>query len=341
MSIYKRGETYWIQFTDQHGNRVQQSAKTKNKAEAQQLHDRLKAESWKVKHTEAKPKYTWNQAVVKWLTEQEHKRSIETDKVHLRWLDQYLSSVTLESIGRDLLDSIREKKRQTGVSNATVNRVMSIIRAILNKAKDDWEWIDTVPAFRSLQEPFVRIRWLTYDEAQRLLDELPPHLAAMARFSLSTGLREANVTGLKWSQVDLDRECAWITANQAKGRKAIPVPLNQDALSVLRLERGKHPESVFTYKGNPVLKAGGKAWRHALSRAGITDFRWHDLRHTWASWHIQKGTPVTVLKELGAWSDLSIVMRYAHLSSEQLKTFSGNSSIESSVTNLLHYKKSA
>ena len=85
-----------------------------------------------------------------------------------------------------------------------------------------------------LQEPTRRIRFLTRDEAQRLLTELPEHLADMAAFSLATGLRAANVTGLQWSQVDLTRQLAWIHPDQAKARKAIPVPLNAEAVALMQ-----------------------------------------------------------------------------------------------------------
>jgi len=105
------------------------------------------------------------------------------------------------------------------LNNATANRILSLIRAILNRAKDEWGWIDSVPNFRFLPEPNERIRWLTHDEARRLLTELPSHLEAMARFSLATGLSEANVTGLRWAKIDMKRECAWVEAHQAKSGK--------------------------------------------------------------------------------------------------------------------------
>lgn len=208
MSIYKRGENWWIQFTAPNGERVQRSAGTKVKQEAQELHDQLKAEAWRVSRLGAKPRHSWQEAVVKWLSEQSDKRSIETDKVHLRWLNQYLGDSMIDTITKSTLDSIKEAKKSTGVSNATVNRVMSIIRAILNRAKDEWEWIDTAPTVRMLPEPSCRIRWLSVEEAHSLLAQLPSHLEAMARFALATGLREANVTGLKWSQVDETRKTA-------------------------------------------------------------------------------------------------------------------------------------
>ena len=157
-----------------------------------------------------------------------------------------------------------------------------------------------------------------------MLSKLPEHLAAMAQFTLATGLRESNVVKLEWSQVNLDRRCAWIHADQAKARKAIPVPLNAEAVIVLRRQAGKHPDRVFTYKGKPVTKANNHAWRKALIRASIENFRWHDLRHTWASWHVQQGTPLHVLQELGGWSDYEMVRRYAHLSVEHLAEYADN-----------------
>ena len=86
--------------------------------------------------------------------------------------------------------------------------------------------------------------------------------------------------GLCWSQVDLDRRVAWIHPDQSKTRQAIVVPLNDDAMRVLILQRGRHPLRVFTYDGEPVVAATTAAWYKALKRSGIDDFRWHDLRHT-------------------------------------------------------------
>ena len=162
-----------------------------------------------------------------------------------------------------------------------------------------------------LKEPVRRIRFLTREEAQRLLDALPVPLADMAAFSLATGLRAANVTGLQWTQLDLVRRLAWVHADQAKALRAIPVPLNSEAVLVIRKWLGKHPTHVFSYRGKPITQVSTKAWYAALKTAGIEDFRWHDLRHTWASWHVQSGTPLFALQEMGGWSSAEMVRRYA------------------------------
>ncbi len=143
----------------------------------------------------------------------------------------------------------------------------------------------------------------------------------MVRFSLETGLRRANVTGLQWSQIDLIRRTAWIHPDQAKARKAIAVPLSVNAVNVIREQIGKHSTHVFSYHGNSIIQVNTKTWRAALVKVGIKEFRWHDLRHTWASWHVQAGTPLHVLQELGGWECVEMVRKYAHFSSEHLTEY--------------------
>ncbi|WP_414040733.1 tyrosine-type recombinase/integrase [Acidithiobacillus sp. M4-SHS-6] len=86
---------------------------------------------------------------------------------------------------------------------------------------------------------------------------------------------------------------------------------------VLR-QTGKHPERVFTYRRKPVRQTNTRAWTKALEKANIRNFRWHDLRHTWASWHVQAGTPLERLQEMGGWESIEMVRRYAHLAPEHL-----------------------
>ena len=112
----------------------------------------------------------------------------------------------------------------------------------------------------------------------------------MVLFSLATGLRQGNLTGLFWSQVDLGRRTAWVHGDDATNCNDLHVPLNDIAINVLQRQRGKHQERVFTYKGKPINWANTCAWRSALVRAGVSNFRWHDLRHTWATGLLQLGT---------------------------------------------------
>lgn len=319
MSLYKRKDSsvYWVKL-HHNGKVVQRSTGTTDKVKAQEYHDKLKSSLWEQERLGVKPRYSWQEAVVRWLQETTHKASRVDDLYHLRQLDTYLNGFELADISRDVVENIVTRRLKDGVSNGRVNRMLSVLRTILRKAAFDWEWIDRCPKVKILPEPKRRVRWITHEQAERLIAELPDHLAAMVRLSLETGLRQANVAGLQWSQVDLERRCAWIHPDQAKARKAIAVPLSNTAVSVLSQRIGKHPTHVFSFRNKPVSQPNNSAWIKALKRAEIDDFRWHDLRHTWASWHVQAGTPLHVLQELGGWESAEMVRRYAHLSSEHL-----------------------
>lgn len=243
------------------------------------------------------------------------------DQAHLRAFQPYLVGKHLDEISRDSVDEVVSAFMAAGSSNATINRRLEVLRAILRRCVREWEWLDRYPHIRMLREPKRRIRFLTRTEARTLLHQMPVHLAAMAEFTLVTGLRRSNVTGLRWSQVDLSRRMAWIHADEAKARQAIPVPLNRDAVRILEAWQGEHHTHVFSYNGRPITQTSTKAWYAALRRAGIDNFRWHDLRHTWASWHAQQGTPLHVLQELGGWESVEMVRRYAHFSAEHLAPY--------------------
>ncbi|ARM32524.1 site-specific integrase [Legionella longbeachae] len=318
MALYKRDGIWWTDIYHQ-GKRVRKSTGTEIRQNAQRFHDQLKNDLWNEKTQKSIPKKSWIDAVVRWVDESQHKRSLDMDKMHLTWLDPYLRKKMLVDVDRDLIEAIAQKKEKTGVTPSTVNRMLEIIRAVLNRAHKQWGWLESAPIIRMRKEENRRIRWLTKEQADRLLKELPSHLRDMAAFTLCTGLRESNVTQLKWSAVSLDKGHALIHPDESKTKKAIPVPLNKQAISIIQSQKGKNSVYIFTYQGKPVTRCNNHAWRKALLRANINDFRWHDLRHTWASWHVQNGTALHELQQLGGWSNYETVLRYAHLSSDHLK----------------------
>lgn len=316
MSLFKRGKTWWISFTTPSGERIRRSAATGNKVQAQELHDKLKAESWRIAKLGEKPRRTWDEAALKFLQETRYKKTHHGDVANVKWLQQFFRGKYLDELTRDVIAKVGELKLKN-TSPATANRVLALIRSILRRTALDWEWIDKPPVIKLYREPKRRVRYLTPLQANRLLQNLPEHLADMVKFSLATGLRRANVTKLEWSQVDIVRRVAWIHGDQAKAGKPIHVTLNATAIDVLTKQIGKSPKSVFTYKGKPIEQVNTKAWYKALERAGIENFRWHDLRHTWASWLTQQGVPLNVIQEMGAWESSEMVRRYAHLAPEQ------------------------
>ncbi|HKA43219.1 MAG TPA: site-specific integrase [Burkholderiales bacterium] len=317
MSLYKRGKVWWIRFTTPGGRLVRQSAETEDRQAARELHDRLKAASWRVSKLGDMPVRTWDEAALRWLQETEDKKSHHSDVFTVKWLKPHLTMKPLHEITRDVVAEIGELKRKE-TSPSRANRVLALIRAVLRRAEFDWDWLPKAPSIRMYREPKRRVRWLTPEELNVLLRQLPDHQRDAAIFAAATGLRQGNVSGLEWSQVNLAGKTAWIHADQAKGGRDIHVSLNETALAVLQQQVGKHPVWVFTYQGKPINRLYTKAWQKALKRAGIENFRWHDLRHTWASWLAQKGVPPNDIQEMGGWETPAMVQRYAHLSPAHL-----------------------
>ncbi|WP_146748473.1 tyrosine-type recombinase/integrase [Thiomonas sp. X19] len=263
MALYKRKKIWWIDFTTPSGERVRTSACSGDRAQAQELHDKLKAEAWRVAKLGEKPVRTWDEAALKWLEESSHKATYAEDKAKLRWLQPHLSMRRLDSLTREVIAEIAGKK--AGVSsNSTANRYLALIRAILRKAWLEWEWLDRAPKVSLYPEPKRRVRWLTLEQALRLLAELPEHQRNMVVFALATGLRQANVRDLRWDQIDMARKTAWIHPDEAKAGMGIGVPLNGDAMGILERCKGEHPERVFTFRGEPIAYANTRAWREAV-----------------------------------------------------------------------------
>jgi integrase len=223
--------------------------------------------------------YLWPEAVTRYLAESTDKKSTADDRHHLRKLDPYLRCLSLDAIDMAALQGfIHERKLTDGVSNATVNRALEIVRRMLNLAHQDWRWLSSVPRIRMLKEPRRRVRFLRRDEADRLISVLPQHMKAIVRFALSTGCRASEILGLEWSRVDLNRRVAWLDHGTTKSGEGRGIPLNADALVALESVVGQHSRGCFTFKGQRIVKSS-TAWDKAKRRAGIEDFRFHDLRH--------------------------------------------------------------
>jgi integrase len=317
--VYRREDSryWWINATLPNGQRIRQSAGTECREDAEALLAKLKLDAYRGHHFGIKPQRSWREAVVRYVELKRGLRSISDVQRVLRYLDPYLGNAMLDQINGDMVWRIVQGEFKKGNKPATVNRYLSVLRNLLRMARDEWQWIDTIPKIRMLGGEVERDRWLTRAEADRLVACCAPHLAALVRYALATGCRAAEITGLEWDRVDLARSTAWL--NQTKNGTPRGVPLNVDAVQVLREQLGKHPRFCFTYEGQPLrADVTNTAWHTALKRSGITDFRFHDLRHTWASWHRQAGTSCDELKDLGGWKSRQMVDRYAKFATENL-----------------------
>lgn len=333
--LYKRsGPTWWVRFRVR-GVEVRRSTGSADKNQAEDFERKLRDDAWRQSRL-GQVCHTWDEATARWLKERASKRSIAKDRAAFATVAEYLNGAALDEIDRAALSKLRQVLEESpattnsaarnarGRKPSTVLRLMGIIRAVL-RACVTWGWTTDTPLISMPKVERTEPRFITREEFDRLYDELPAHLQSMARFSVETGQRYSAVAKLQWSAVDLVRQHAFITSSTSKNKRPLPLPLNSAALVVLEAQAGKHATYVFTdHLGRAPMRGIRKAWSKACKRAGLEGLRWHDLRHSWASWHTQSGTPPIVLKELGGWSSLALVEHYSHLSAPHLAAWAGN-----------------
>lgn len=357
MSIFRRGSVWYGSYTTPGGKRIKESLGTEDRKQAQELHDRRKAELWRIERLGDFPDVTFEEACMRWFEEKAHKKSIDADKGRIGFWLMHFEGMLLKDISEAKIYAAVSKMtnrkseerwnqraatmakkgidlgayKPVSVSTSTKAKHLALMKALMRAAERDWKWIEKSPVIKVPQERNKRVRWLEPAEAQRLIDECPEPLKSTVEFALATGLRRSNIVDLKWQQIDLQRKVAWIYPEDSKSGRAIGVALNGTAEAVLRRQIGRHHNWVFVHTESAKRSDGtttatvrktrvdsNTAWRAALKRAGIEDFRFHDLRHTWASWLIQAGVPLSALQEMGGWESIEMVQRYAHLAPSHL-----------------------
>ena len=175
-----------------------------------------------------------------------------------------------------------------------------------------------------IPEPEGRLRWISREEATRLIQASSvyartPYLRCFIRLALNTGCRRGELLGLEWSRVDFSRRLFFLEGRHTKTGVRRTIPLNDDAFAALIELRGWHadtwPDSpwVFTSTAGGHVRWLKTAFRNSCNRAGITDFRIHDLRHTCASWLVMAGVDLYVVRDLLGHASVTTTERYAHL----------------------------
>lgn len=218
--------------------------------------------------------------------------------------------------------------RMETVKAATVNKEVGLFAAACSWCREHLGWeIPNPAAGKKRREPEGRVRWITEDEARRLVEASrlrtkAPWLAPYVQLSLYTGMRMGEVVGLTWERVDLHRRVVLLEETKAGKRRA--VPLHEKAVEALeeRLAyRHQHcPGSPWVFcnaKGRQV-KDMKKSFTRARKEAGIENYRRHDQRHTLASWMVMSGVELVRVRDMLGHSTIRMTERYAHLHPEAL-----------------------
>jgi len=291
--LKKRGSIWWID-KQIDGRRLVESCGTSYLNEAEK---RLAFRLEEIRRSTVygiRPTKTLGQAAEKYLTENQHKRSIDRDGYAIKAVFQYVEPETpINKVHDGTFSEYKRGRLNSGIKPGTVNRELAVVRRILNLAARVWRhengltWLETSPLLQMVADDDARKPYpLTWEEQTRLFKELPAYLERMALFKVNTGLRDQEVCKLRWrwevKVPELETTVFVLPGwrSGGKNRQDRLLVLNQIAKSIIDEQRGKNPEWVFSYRNGPVHRMSNTAWKKARIRAGLPQVRIHDLKHT-------------------------------------------------------------
>lgn len=330
MGLYKRGKVWWMSFSYQ-GKQIRRSTETTDKKLAQRILDKVKGEIAEGKWFEKQPgEYrTFKEMMDKYMAE--HSARNKAPKSHIRdrslcaHLVGFFGDMTITEITPSLISEYKTKRREKGASPRTINYELTLMSHAFNLARKEWEWIKENPVSKVSKEKVNNQieRWLTLEEEKKLIKNSPQWLKEIIIFALNTGMRQSEILDLKWSQVDLARKT--ITILEQKNQKIDTLPINDNVANILNKRkklRKSESKYVFTNNNGKKIDDGNlrRSFYSVIKKAGIGPFRFHDLRHTFATRLVQAGIDLYTLQKLGRWKNISMVMRYAHHYPESLRS---------------------
>jgi len=329
MGLFKRGQTWWMRFTFK-GRQIRESTETEDKKLAERIYHKVLGEIAEGKWFEKLPgeEKTFREMMEKYLVEHSARNKALSshirDKSLKKHLVQHLGDLTLAEINPKLISEYKTKRIEQGASPRTVNYELALMGHAFNLAIKEWEWCKDNPVSKVSREKvnnFIE-RWLTDEEEERLLKVSRKWLQDLIVFALNTGLRQSEMLSLQWPQIDLFRKTVTILEQKNEGKDILP--LNKKALEVLKSRaKIRHINTTlvfFTSKGTRIsCRNLLRAFYTANKKVGIEGFRWHDLRHTFATRLVQERVDIYTIQRLGRWKDISMVKRYAHHSPESLR----------------------
>jgi len=316
MGIYKKGNTYWM-IKQYKGKKIERSLDTKVKRVAEERHakivaeiidggyfDNQKAKTITVKEMADKYKAKWQRL---------------RDETSLKKLMPVFGHLKLSEVTTELISGYRDERLKI-VKPATVYQELALLRRMFNVARKVWKWTKENPVADisfSVGNENARDRWLTTEEEQNLISKAtnPIWLRPLLITALHTGMRRGEILNLKWQDIDFVRKI--LTIHKSKNGEKRSIPLSQTLyhtlknIKVVNISGTVFPISVRSLR---------EAFDMTLEKAGIRDFHFHDLRHTFATQLVQRGQDLYKVKELLGHKSISVTVRYAHHYPESLRT---------------------
>ena len=326
--IYKQpgSDFYWIRYAGPDGKIIRESTKTTNFKEAQ-----VKIENQRKAIRDGKdpepikkiPHYTFSQLADEYIKWCEKQRSFDSKKYFIKQLVDTFGNMPLNRLSVMLIEQFQSDVLNKGKKPATANRLIATLKHSIHKG-NQWEMVSEETLKRVRQVKFLpennkRLRYLSKEECRALLNNCHGHLKTIITFAMNTGCRKGEVLSLKWDAVDLKH--GFIRLDRTKNGDRRDIPINDDVRAVLQgITRRLDIPYVFydLITGKPFQDVK-RSFNTACRKAGITDFHFHDLRHTFASHLVMAGVDITTVSKLLGHKSLTMTLRYSHLAPDHLQ----------------------
>ena len=318
--IYKRGNVYWIRYSGLDGKIVRESTGSIKFRDAEALLIQRRQAIKEGKQPELiriTKNYTFNELISEYLKWAERQMSFTSKQGFIKQLSEAFGNLPLRRFNTMLLEQYQTERLQKGNKPATINRHIATLKHAFTKAVDwnmvEGETLKRVRKCKLLPENNRRLRYLSKEESQALINACSPHLRPIVITGLNTGMRKEEILSLEWDK-HIDLKHGFILLDVTKNGERREIPINQTLRDTLqRIPRRLDSPYVFVDDDGKRFRYVNRSFKSACRKAGIKDFRFHDLRHTFASHLIMAGIDLTTVKELLGHKTLTMTLRYSHL----------------------------
>jgi integrase len=317
--LYRRGKIWWIRYAGPDGRIRFESTKTTSLKEAEYILACRRKEVREGKLPEVRQiakSYTFRELAEEYLVWAKRQKSFVSKKSRVKQLVEVFGNYPLNSFSTHMIDKF-QTERLARYKPASVNRLIEVLKHMFRKA-EEWEMVgkealEKVRRVKLIPENNRRLRFLSQEECQALIEKCDSHLRPIVITALNTGMRKGEILNLKWDQVDLKH--GFILLEETKNGERREIPINKTLRQTLEgLPRHIRSPYVFWHgeEGKPYQEVK-KSFSSALKKAGIKDFTFHDLRHCFASHLVMAGCDLKTVQELLGHKTLTMTLRYAHL----------------------------
>ncbi len=329
MGLFKRGKVFWMSFSHE-GKRYQETTGATDRRTAERIFLKVSADLVEGRWFEKDEADRLFEDLLDRYEREILPRKRESTKrgyeTIIKTLRAALGEVSLAELTPSKVTAYKAKRYKDRVGPSTINREVMLLKNMLTVAARDFEWIRSNPLakVRMEKEPPGRTRYLAPDEEEKLLQSSPDWLRQIIVFALNTGLRQGEILSLRSPSVDLFRRV--LVVEESKNGEKRTVPLNETVMELLKYRAKVAPISktdlvFYSPKAGTRIETGNleRAWRAAKTKAKIEDFRFHDLRHTFATRLVQAGVDMYKVQRLLGHKTPAMTQRYAHHSVESLR----------------------